>query len=96
MARTKQKQKAQKNNAAVVKHDPKNAPIPKDEEELELERLVFGDAEGFRDALKESGRDREDEESLSGEMEEEEIAKDTGAMGDDEVSVPEPIAVTKG
>lgn len=85
MARNKSKSQSAGTSTAVQK--PK-AVLPKDKEEEELEKLVFGDAEGFREALKVSveglNEDESEAEARTRELTEEENLE---GVGDDEVCV---------
>lgn len=68
-------------------------PIAPDADELELERLVFGDLSGFRESVKQNGNEEEfsavgSEDELDvekGEEEESGSGKDLTALHDDEV-----------
>lgn len=68
-------------------------PIAPDADELELERLVFGDLSGFKENLKQNGNERgfpaagsEDQSDVEkGEEEESGSGKDLTALHDDEV-----------
>ena len=70
----------------TAQSDPASQPRPKDEEELELEKLVFGDIAGFQEALRQESSEDEgglpEKFHLSGEEEEEEdVAKDAEITG---------------
>jgi len=64
-------------------------PPPKDEEEEELERLVFGDLQGFHAGIRETIQDSSDEEDADQGFSRDSIAqswdKDLTEVPDDEV-----------
>lgn len=85
--------KTMTNSKKVTKRTEDRTPIAADDDELELEKLVFGDISGFKESLRRNGDDEEflsvgsDDESSGGKGEEEEtgLGRDLTALHDDEV-----------
>ncbi|KAI5778573.1 WD40-repeat-containing domain protein [Geopyxis carbonaria] len=80
------KSKPKKKKSAPAVPDPKNAAIPPDADEVELQKLVFGDLDGFRTGLETFETPSSDDEDVDMHQDEAGVdAVEIAALRDDEL-----------